>query len=110
MTRVLSLFQNLGIHVTKSQCAAINCIRANSNRTSPDPWSVNPIKDLQDLVAIPIVKENYQVFNPSLREIERGHELFKQKAGREITMIKSVVSLERLPEQNIPEVGANLKA
>lgn len=108
MTRVLSLFQNLVFHVTKSRCAAINCIRANSNQTSPDPWSVNPIKDLQDLVAIPIVKENYQVFNPSLREIEQGHELFKQKAGREITMIKSVVSLERLPEQNIPEVGAQL--
>lgn len=105
MTRVLSLFQNLGFHVTKSRCAAINCIRANSNQTSPDPWSVNPIKDLQDLVAIPIVKENYQVFNPSPREIEQGHELFKQKAGREITMIKSVVSLERLPEQNIPEVS-----
>lgn len=108
MTRVLSLFQNLSFHFTKSRCAAINCIRAISNQTAPDPWSVNPIKDLQDLVAIPIVKENYQVFNPSLREIEQGHELFKQKAGREITMIKSVVSLERLPEQNIPEVGANL--
>lgn len=108
MTRVLSLFQNLGFHVTKSRSAAVNFIRANSNQTAPDPWSVNPIKDLQDLVAIPIVKENYQVFNPSLREIEQGHELFKQKAGREITMIKSVVSLERLPEQNIPEVGAKL--
>lgn len=105
MTRMLSSFKNLGFHVTRLRCAAINCTREYSNQTSPDPWSVNPIKDLQDWVAIPIVKENYQVFNPSLKEIEQGHELFKQKAGREITMIKSVVSLERLPEQNIPEVS-----
>lgn len=108
MTRMLSTFKTLGFHVTRSRCAAINCVREYSNQTSPDPWSANPIKDLQDWVAISIVKENYQVFNPSLKEIEQGHELFKQKAGREIAMIKSVVSLERLPEQNIPEVCAKL--
>lgn len=102
---MLSTFKTLGFHVTRSRCAAINCVREYSNQTSPDPWSANPIKDLQDWVAIPIVKENYQVFNPSLKEIEQGHELFKQKAGREIAMIKSVVSLERLPEQKIPEVS-----
>lgn len=102
---MLSTFKTLGFHVTRSRCATIKCIREYSNQTSPDPWSANPIKDLQDWVAISIVKENYQVFNPSLKEIEQGHELFKQKAGREIAMIKSVVSLERLPEQNIPEVS-----
>lgn len=105
---MLSTFKTLGFQVTRSRCATIKCIREYSNQTSPDPWSANPIKDLQDWVAIPIVKENYQVFNPSPKEIEQGHELFKQKAGREIAMIKSVVSLERLPEQNIPEVCAKV--
>lgn len=100
---MLSSFQILGLRVTRY--ATTNCIRKYSHQTRPDSWSVNPIKDLQDLVAIPIVKESYQVFNPSLEEIEQGHEFFKQKTGHEITMIKSVVSLERLPKQNIPEVS-----
>ena len=74
-----------------------------------DPWSVIPLRDLEDYVSIPIVKESYHVFNPSLEELEHGQELFKQRPGHKISMIKSVVSLEKLPVQNIPEVSMEFK-
>lgn len=85
------------------------CLQEYSQGTPADPWSVNPLHDLQDYLSIPIVKESYQVFNPIPEELEQGQELFKQRPGHKISMIKSVISLEKLPVQNIPEVSMEFK-
>ncbi|XP_048773807.2 GTP-binding protein 8-like [Ostrea edulis] len=68
-------------------------------------WRINPIEDLQDLVTVPLLQEKDCIFNPSVNEIEKGHELFIQKPGHKIKKVKSVVNLEKLPVQNIPEVS-----
>lgn len=85
------------------------CLQEYSQGTPADQWSVNPLHDLQDYLSIPIVKESYQVFNPLPEELEQGQELFKQRPGHKISMIKSVISLEKLPVQNIPEVSMEFK-
>ncbi|XP_061193066.1 GTP-binding protein 8-like [Saccostrea echinata] len=79
--------------------------REYSLRSHADSWRINPIEDLQDFVAVPLIKKENYLFNPSPEDIEKGHNLFIQKPGHVIKMVKSVVDLEKLPVQNIPEVS-----
>ncbi|XP_062608742.1 GTP-binding protein 8-like [Saccostrea cucullata] len=79
--------------------------REYSLRSHADYWRTNPIEDLQDFVAVPLIKKENLVFNPTREEIEKGHDLFIEKPGHVIKRVKSVVDLEKLPVHNVPEVS-----
>ena len=83
----------------------VRCARSSYTWCNGDPY-INPAKELQCLVVIPLFNANEAAFNPSLDELKRADRLFK--AGLEsgnVAGLKGVIDASTLPKTSLPEVG-----
>ncbi|XP_013421035.1 GTP-binding protein 8 isoform X1 [Lingula anatina] len=61
---------------------------------------IDPVKELQSYVATPILSDNEKLFTPSDEAVKEGEGVFQS-----VKLIKSVASLDKLPDENVPEVA-----
>lgn len=77
------------------------CVRNYSTETHShhtNQKNVNPIDDLQKYVAVPLLKNEQRVFNPTAKEVRQGEQIFWNRPDNEIKFLKSAVLAEHLPK------------
>lgn len=66
---------------------------------------INPVKRLQQFMAVPVIPPDEVLFDPSPEEIAKGEKLFRPDHKHKIEFLKSAVFTEDLPQYDIPEVA-----
>lgn len=105
MRTVVSLFSFCHRRcIQKTQKALLHTSSRRSVNWCKGDLYANPVKDLESLSQVPLIRKEDKVFEPSKEVMIKAESCFKTSGREKIEPLKGIIDLSNLPQHDLSEV------